>query len=128
MISIAPSDEKAAFIPGENIRGTLRWSCPGPLSRLELRLFWRTSGKGTADTKVVDSIHWEGLKAEGDRQYALSLPMEPYSFSGKLISLIWALEAVAEGPDFRETALLDIVISPDGREIILWATGREEGR
>jgi hypothetical protein len=128
MISITPSDEKTAFIPGESIRGTLGWSCPGALSRLELRLFWRTSGKGTADTKIVDSIRWEGMKAGGDHKYAMSLPMEPYSFSGKLISLIWALEAVAEGLDFRETALLDIVISPDGGEIILWEAGGGEGR
>ena len=45
------------------------------------------------------------------------LPPAPYSFSGKLISLIWAVEVVAEG--IKEASRLEFTLSPDGREITL---------
>ncbi len=126
MISIRTSDERTAFYPSEAFRGTVQWSCRDALSRLELRLFWRTSGKGTVDTKVVDSLRWEGLKNEGERSFSFKIPGEPYSFSGRLISLLWAAEAVAEGEEFRETALYDLAVSPHGTEVMLYETMKSE--
>jgi hypothetical protein len=45
------------------------------------------------------------------------LPEGPYSFSGKLISLIWALE-LACSPG-SETVRREITVSPTGHEIVL---------
>jgi hypothetical protein len=45
------------------------------------------------------------------------LPLAPYSFSGKLISLIWGLELVLEPS--QETARFEFTLSPTGEEIML---------
>ena len=56
----------------------------------------------------------------GNRPFRFQLPDAPYSFSGKLISLIWAIEAVAEG--IKEAARYEFVLAPEGREIELGST------
>ena len=45
------------------------------------------------------------------------MPESPYSFSGKLVSLLWALELVAEPSG--DTERKDISITPTGTEISL---------
>ena len=50
----------------------------------------------------------------------MTLPAGPYSFSGRLISLIWALELVAEPGN--HVARVEITLGPDGQEVVL-ATG-----
>ena len=39
--------ERAAWRPGETLRGNALWDLPTPPERVEARLYWRTSGKGT---------------------------------------------------------------------------------
>ena len=105
------------FHPGEEVRGSASWSLDEPPRAVELRLFWRTEGKGTQDVGVAETIPFEAAGARDRRDFRLRLPEAPYSFSGKLISLVWALEVVAQpGAVAGRT---DIVISPAGREILL---------
>jgi hypothetical protein len=54
------------------------------------------------------------------RSFSLQLPEGPYSFSGKLISLAWALELVAE-PGSRASRI-EITVSPTRREILITPT------
>jgi len=56
------------------------------------------------------------------REFRFRLPEGPYSFSGKLISLLWAIEVVASPGDMAGRA--GIVVSPSGREVVI---GRPEG-
>lgn len=49
----------------------------------------------------------------------MRLPADPYSFSGTLISLVWALEVVAEPGG--AAGRIDVVVSPTGNEIRLTA-------
>lgn len=52
-----------------------------------------------------------------DRAFSLALPRQPYSFSGKLISLVWALELIVEpGANVARQAF---VMSASGREVVL---------
>jgi hypothetical protein len=59
--------------------------------------------------------------AFGEQRVSLRAPSGPYSFSGRLISLLWALEAVAEPGG--EVARREIVLSPSGEEVRLDAQG-----
>jgi hypothetical protein len=116
-LKIAIRDNRTLFRPGEEIVGAVAWQLDQAPRTVELRLFWFTRGKGTSDVKVVQTVSFDSPKLEEARPFQLAAPTEPYSFSGKLISLIWALElVVAPG---KETERLEIVISPTAEEIVL---------
>jgi hypothetical protein len=110
------------FRPGDIFRVSVLWALAVAPEKLEARLFWYTRGKGTDDVGVVDTRRIDGVEAAGERAVTFTLPGEPWSFSGKLISLVWAVELVAE-PGGR-TARVEFTVSPDGREILLHETGK----
>lgn len=110
--------ERAAHRPGEELRGEATWHLAAAPESLSLRLFWYTQGKGTQDVEVAETLEIEP-SAEGSREFRFLLPEGPYSFSGTLISLVWAVELVAEPGG--EAARAEIVVSPTGREIRIGA-------
>ena len=117
MLSLATDSGGSWFKPGETIRGSVSWRLPEKIQALELRLFWFTAGKGTRDVEVVASRRIASPALDGSRTFAFAVPRGPYSFSGRLITLSWALEAVAL-PD-GETARFDLVIGPHPVEVAL---------
>jgi hypothetical protein len=122
VIQIETRDGRTAFHPGEEVEGTVRWSpVDRPPRSLEVRLFWYTEGKGGRDVGVVETLPLADPGPEGHQPFRFRLPDGPYSFSGKIIHLLWAIEAVAEPDDHSERLAerLDIIMSPSGREIVL---------
>lgn len=118
--------DNLSFCPGDRLRGRVAWSgLPTSSSpqhnKAELRLFHYTSGKGTRDIDIVDDHNFGAPASSDNRDFEFKLPGGPPSFSGKLISLIWALELIIEidGEEFTEH--LDIQLSPTGTEIDLYA-------
>jgi hypothetical protein len=107
-----------AYLPGERIAGVAAWRAERAPAALELRLFWFTSGKGTEDLQIVQSVRFEAPLAVDRRPFELRLPDEPYSVSGTLVSLSWAVELVAL-PDDRDAARADIVVAPERRPLVL---------
>ena len=116
-ISIETDGARVAFVPGEELRGAVEWELAKAAQRIEVRLFWYTRGKGTTDVQVVKVQRVDAPPLRGRHDFRFVLPEEPYSFSGKLISLVWAIEAIAE-PGERTTRL-ELVVAPEGREIQL---------
>jgi hypothetical protein len=116
-LSIALQGDTAAFAPGRSIQGTIHWSLDDNPRHLRLSLLWYTSGKGTRDAGVVETMQLDNPGASGSHAFSFTLPPGPYSFSGKLISLIWALELTASPGS--ETVRKEITVSPTGREILL---------
>jgi hypothetical protein len=118
MIAISIDQPTSNFRPGEIISGTVSWSDLAPQTEgLETRLLWYTEGKGSQDVEVVDSVKHEAPQSAGSFRFEFVAPTRPFSFSGKLISLLWTIEVVLfpshEG--FREP----LTISSDGSEIKL---------
>lgn len=109
--------DKTNFLPGEELAGEVSWLTDSAPGRVELRLFWHTEGKGTRDIEVVETIGFDNAGRQDRRPFQLQLPNSPYSFSGKLISVVWALELVLASTG--ETERLEIVISPTRAEIAL---------
>lgn len=103
------------YAPGDSIRGTASWRLDEPPEGLEVRLFWYTEGKGQRDVEIVETVAVESSAREGSREFTLRAPAAPLSFSGKLISLIWAVELVRL-PD-GEAARREITLSYGGEEI-----------
>lgn len=118
MITIELDRTPPHYRPGEPLGGQLSWAdLPADCAAIELRLFWYTSGKGDRDLEVVASYRLDSAGPVGRERFQFSSPQAPYSFSGKLISLSWALEAV---PLPRgDSELLELIISPNAEEVRL---------
>jgi len=120
--SIAPSTPgevirldagRQAFRPGDMISGQIRWSLAGARKQLSLRLFWFTAGRGTVDVQVVAEHVISAPAESGEESFALEVPPQgPLSIAGRLVSVAWALELVAEPGGVIER--VDLMIGPDG--------------
>jgi hypothetical protein len=113
-LRISLRQDRTAFEPGEELNGAVLWKFDEPPIAVELRLFWFTRGKGTEDADVVKTVRFDQPLPEEVRPFGFRLPAGPYSFSGKLISLVWAFELVAEPS--QETARMQITVAPGGHE------------
>lgn len=120
-LSIKTELDNLAYTPGETLRGEVAWEIDLMKNSDggEVRLFYYTSGKGTQDVETIKTLAVAAGEAVGSQKFEFKLPAEPYSFSGKLVSLIWALEFQMLESD--ETERLEFVMSPSGQEIDLYA-------
>ena len=116
-ILVETRDGTTSFRPGDVVEGTVRWQLPEPPEEIELRLFWSTEGKGDQDLELMQTVPFGNPGALDCRTFRVRLPEGPYSFSGKLITLRWALEVVAQPGDHAGNLFL--TVSPTGEEIQL---------
>ena len=116
-LNIELADGRTAYRAGEPLSGRVTWRVGDQPESAELRLFWYTSGKGTQDVGVVDTMMFASPRMDDRRDFTLPLPREPYSFSGNLISLVWALELIVEPG--RHVERQEFVLSSTGDEIVL---------
>ena len=117
MSNLAIEISRTEHLPDEIVSGAVAWEFASSPKAIEVRLFWFTRGKGTVDAEVVAKTRIEQPLARDRQRFALRLPTAPFSFSGKLVSLIWAVEIMAEPGG--ENALAEIVMSPNRAEIVL---------
>lgn len=115
-LEIQLENGSSTFRPGEEISGKVTWVLDNPAFALELSLFWRTEGKGTQDIGIAETVRFENPGTFGTQEFSIAAPAGPYSFSGKLISILWALELACEKG--KESVRRDVVISPMGSEIL----------
>jgi len=116
-LEIRLEQNRTAYEPGETVAGTISWQLPEPPRILEVQLSWTTRGKGTVDSDIVNVQTFESIPASGERAFSVKLPDTPYSFSGKLISVVWQVRLLARPS--KDEATVPIVVSPTGREIEL---------
>jgi hypothetical protein len=108
---------KRAFSPGETLAGRVTWTVDVDPKSVELRLFWYTAGKGTQNVGVAQTLPFATPSRSDRRDFRLTLPAEPYSCSGSLISIIWALELIVEPHGLTER--VEFTMAPGGTEVIL---------
>ena len=106
------------FEPGSTVRGRVLWNrgVERPKEVL-VSLLWHTEGKGTEDGETVAQDVIESPAPIGERHFELTLPETPWSFSGSLISVVWAVEASFGGRG--DVDRIEIVSAPGGEEVIL---------
>ncbi len=117
-IDIEIRENQTSFLPGQTLAGTVRWMCSEAPKKASLQLIWFTEGKGDEDVGLAEAVKFENPYASGERPFEFQLPTGPYSFSGRLISLTWALELQVD----KEVARKEIILSPSGSEIMLTGT------
>ena len=118
-LRIIPDAGRTAYEPGEPITGRIEWSLDASTSGgwLELRLLWHTEGKGTRDGNVVETLRINAPAATGEQDFAFTLPGGPYSFAGRLISLLWGLELVSSHKG--EAERVELTVAPGGKAVQL---------
>ena len=118
----------SCFRPGDAIEGVVTWVCRGAPVGGAIKLRWTTRGKGSDDHELVVNLELASLRRPGEssldalaaedaREFSITAPEGPYSFSGALISLTWTLRATLRPDD--EEAELELTISPTGKELRL---------
>jgi len=106
--------------PGERLTGTATWELEGEVDAVEIRLFWYTSGKGSRDVGIVDTRRIERVDRHGSGTFSFQIPEGPLSFTGKLITLSWAIELVALPSE--DSGRLDLLVGPRPVEVDLRTT------
>lgn len=120
MIRIETENNQLSFQPGDVIPIQVNWDVSTTCD-IEVDLCWSTKGRGTTDKFYAENqvIHLQG-KPKGSKDLGFQAPIGPYSFSGKLISLVWSIEATRKSDD--EYGALEIIIAPQKKELILTET------
>ncbi len=106
--------EHPFYQPGAEIKGRVSWTSEVAPRLAELRLFWFTKGKGDRDAETAEAATFDLPQSSDSREFRFRAPEFPPGFSGRLISLIWALELVLEPGG---SVLTELVIGPEGREL-----------
>ena len=117
LLTISTKGGGSWFKPGEELEGTVFWQLDEEADAVDVRLFWYTEGKGTQDVEVVANRHMAQPGLSGTRPFEFEIPRGPYSFSGKLITLSWAIELVVLPSG--ETERFDLVVGPQPVEVDL---------
>jgi hypothetical protein len=122
VIALRLEGARSAFAPGDAVRGTVEWALDAAPERVEVRLLWHTEGRGTRDVGVAERVVLPAHGAVGSGSFTFRAPRAPWSCSGRLVSIGWAVEVVADPAG--EVGREPIVVAPGGREVQL---GRAAG-
>jgi hypothetical protein len=117
MLQLTLDENRTAFRPGDEITGRAVWDVTEQPSRAEVVLTWSTRGKGSEDSDTIETANFDHPQLRDQRTFRFTAPNQPCSFTGKLISVVWAVELFVEPGD--TSAREAIVIAPDAREITL---------
>ncbi len=126
MIRLGLRENKTAFRPGETIAGAALWEFAKAPVSAEVRLVWFTRGKGTEDGETVEVVTLDAPPAADTREFSFTAPNGPYSFSGTLIAVLWAVEFVVDPGEDCER--IEIVIAPEACEIALPRIEQPKGK
>ena len=105
---------RVCYEPGARMSGEVFWNLAEEAESVELRLFWYTYGRGTQDVETVDGVTWDAPVRSGKKPFEIVLPEEPYSYSGTLLSISWALELICQPSGDVER--MELMILPETNE------------
>ncbi len=110
--------DREALAPGEAVTGTATWTLASAPKQLGMRLFWHTSGKASRDTGIAGEQIVMNAAASGNQRFSFVAPSKPVSYDGPLVSILWAVEAFADGDD---TVHEYLIISPTRERLKLFS-------
>ena len=114
-----------AFAPGETLSGILSIFPDKDVDckHLYVRLVWQTEGRGTRyREEVTEQDIYQGTLRGGfpnTHEFQLPLPLEPWSYAGHYVSIVWRVEVqidVAWARDPNESAVF--ILRPGLEEIV----------
>ena len=115
-IEISLDQGQMNYRPGDTVRGQVTWNLSKiPRKGLFVRLAWVTQGIGSQDCGVGAEVELSVAQEQGSSRFALMMPEGPFSFSGRLITLQWMVEASAS----KTLGHAPVVLSSTGEEVQL---------
>ena len=114
-VAIELADEGRFFKPGQKLKGSATWTADPAPHRVEVRLFWFTSGAAPTQVGIVNRSVIRNVKDRLSGTFEFTMPPGPWSFAGRLVTLHWAVEAVLF--PCRANAITRITLSPNGYRI-----------
>lgn len=114
-VSIALDDPRAQHVPESTFAATVRWSGGEENTTGVVRLVWWTEGKGDRDFEIVAEHELDAVGGEGEAALEFTYPALPYSYSGKVVSIRWGIEAAFRPGKHLE--LLPLTMGPAGDAI-----------
>ncbi len=110
------------FHPGESIAGTIQVTPRETLNcrHLFARLRWFTEGRGDTDKQVLEELDLHQGELRGGvpfySRFQFRLPMQPWSYTGHYVNIIWEVEAVIDLALARDPrAGLRFILAPEAR-------------
>ena len=100
MMVLTVVDESPARRPGDVLEIDAEWTLDAAPSVCESRLIWYTEGRAVPEVHVVETQEARPTE-RGTHRFQFTLPEWPYSYSGKLFSIRWAVEVVLDDEDAR---------------------------
>ncbi len=123
-LKLETEGRRAAFAPGEELRGVALWELDREPKSVEVRCFWHTSGSCDEDVGEPRVVAFDAPGSIDRRTFAFLLPEGPYSLQGKLVHISWSLELVVNSG--RVSERLDFVLSPTGEAVVLSEAPKED--
>jgi len=108
-------EERDCWSPGETVRAEVRWRTDEPPEGVEARLLWETRGRGDREEGVVATVAVPAPGVLGEEVVELHLPRGPWSYQGRVLQIVWLVEAVLWPSG--EQARAELVVSPTGRPL-----------
>ena len=114
-ISLILDEEKVAA--GDRLSGKLSYATQTPPKEAKVELRWRTEGRGTRDTEVVDTclLDPQQLTIGIPLPFLVTTPADgPITYNGSLFRVIWEIKATVVFPGMlarkeEDTQLVDVV-------------------
>lgn len=92
------------YLPGETITGFVDVTTGQDVNckHLYIRMAWHTEGRGDKDRQMLSEMDvFQGtLYANSPQRFLFTFfaPREPWSYAGKLINIVWAVEVDVDVP------------------------------
>ena len=109
-LTLDVTEKPLELVPGQTLSGRIGWRLDEVPKRAALRLFWYTEGRGTQDVEIIEEMNIVSSGLTHEERFSFTLPERPYSFSGRLITLKWALELVLNKGEHVKR--VDLMVSP----------------
>jgi len=111
--------EKDIYSPGEVILGMVSWDCKKTPSNILISLNWRTEGRGTTDKGCTSSEELLCSSSSGKSRFELRVPANcPSTYRGKLVSLMWTVNARVDLSWARDPkSEYEIIVSKTGEAL-----------
>src|SRR3712207_5153293 len=97
-------DDLQRYVPGGTVRGSIRVTADADVSckHLWARLQWHTEGRGDRDEGgVAEQDLFQGklpARVPTSYDFAFTLPHEPWSYAGHLVSVVWEIAVSLDVP------------------------------
>ena len=91
-------NDKNKFLPGDGIQGEVTFRLPCTPAKIVVNLYWFTDG---TESNIMQELEFFPADSFGTLPFEFKLPVTPYSYSGKLFSISWEIEAYSVSPEER---------------------------